>query len=83
MISDMAFIKFFCLQANLNLNHCLCQAQWEQLYYTLIVACILFCWVAFTLVGQFALSNIFCLFTCSWWLAITEYYYYHCVSENQ
>ena len=42
-------------------------------------------WVAFILVGQFALGNIFaCLrVQCSWWLVIDGYYYYRCLIENQ
>ena len=40
------------------------------------------CWVVFILVGELVPSSD-CFFACSWWLAVADYYYYHCPSDNQ
>ena len=43
------------------------------------------CWVAFILVGEYALGNIFaCLLVAGGWLLLAiYYYYYHYLSDNQ
>ena len=43
------------------------------------------CWVAFILVGEYALGNIFaCLCVAGGWLSLAIYYhYYHYLSDNQ